>query len=58
MGIRALGISGSPVKNSNTDRLVQSISDAIGLESERSMGKRYSNGPPDRRAPVEKVTKS
>ena len=34
MGIKALGISGSPVKNSNTDRLVQSILDATGFESE------------------------
>jgi hypothetical protein len=30
MGIKALGISGSPVKNSNTDRLVQSV--LTGLE--------------------------
>ena len=34
MGIKALGISGSPVKNGNTDRLVQSILEATGLESE------------------------
>lgn len=34
MDIQALGISGSPVKNSNTDRLVQSILDSTGLESE------------------------
>jgi multimeric flavodoxin WrbA len=29
-----LGISGSPVKNSNTDRLVKAVMDATGLESE------------------------
>jgi multimeric flavodoxin WrbA len=29
-----LGISGSPVKNSNTDRLVQSVLEATGLETE------------------------
>jgi multimeric flavodoxin WrbA len=34
MSIQALGISGSPVKNSNTDRLVRSILDSTGLESE------------------------
>ena len=34
MGIQALGISGSPVKDSNTDRLVRSILDSTGLESE------------------------
>ena len=34
MDIQALGISGSPVKNSNTDRLVQSILDSTGIESE------------------------
>ena len=33
MDIQALGISGSPVKNSNTDRLVRSILDSTGLES-------------------------
>ena len=34
MGIEVLGISGSPVKNSNTDRLVKAVLDATGLESE------------------------
>lgn len=34
MGIEILGISGSPVENSNTDRLVKAVLDASGLESE------------------------
>ena len=34
MSIEVLGISGSPVKDSNTDRLVQAVLDATGLESE------------------------
>ena len=34
MGIQALGISGSPVKYSNTDRLVGSVLKATGLKSE------------------------
>ena len=34
MGIQALGISGSPIKNSNTDRLVQAMLEATGLEAE------------------------
>ena len=34
MGARILGISGSPVKNSNTDRLVKAVMDATGVESE------------------------
>lgn len=34
MSIEILGISGSPVKNSNTDRLVKAILDAAGVESE------------------------
>ena len=34
MGIEVLGISGSPIKNSNTDRLISTILDATGLESE------------------------
>ena len=34
MSIDVLGISGSPVKNSNTDRLVKAILDQTGLESE------------------------
>ena len=34
MTIKVLGISGSPVKNSNTDRLVQSVLEATGLETE------------------------
>jgi multimeric flavodoxin WrbA len=34
MGIQALGISGSPIKNSNTDRLVQAMLEATGLETE------------------------
>ena len=33
MAIEVLGISGSPVKNSNTDRLVKAILDASGRES-------------------------
>jgi multimeric flavodoxin WrbA len=34
MSIEVLGISGSPVKNSNTDRLVKAVMDASGLRSE------------------------
>ncbi len=34
MSIEVLGMSGSPVKNSNTDRLVKAVMDATGLESE------------------------
>ena len=34
MDIEVLGVSGSPVKESNTDRLVKAIIDATGLESE------------------------
>ena len=34
MRTQILGISGSPIKNSNTDRLVQAILDSSGLESE------------------------
>lgn len=34
MTIEILGISGSPIKNSNTDRLVKAVLDASGLESE------------------------
>jgi multimeric flavodoxin WrbA len=34
MTIEILGISGSPIKNSNTDRLVKAMMDATGLESE------------------------
>jgi multimeric flavodoxin WrbA len=34
LAIKALGISGSPIKNSNTDRLVKAMLDATGLESE------------------------
>lgn len=34
VGIDIVGISGSPVKNSNTDRLVKTILDATGLPSE------------------------
>ena len=34
MSVEVLGISGSPIKNSNTDRLVGTILDATGLESE------------------------
>jgi len=34
MSVAVLGISGSPVKNSNTDRLVQAVLAASGLESE------------------------
>ncbi len=34
MGIDVLGISGSPIKNSNTDRLVKAMLDATGCEVE------------------------
>jgi len=34
MNIEVLGISGSPINNSNTDRLVQAILDATKLKSE------------------------
>ncbi len=34
MSIEVLGISGSPIENSNTDRLVQAMLDATELESE------------------------
>ncbi len=34
MTVSVLGISGSPIKNSNTDRLVNAILDATGLETE------------------------
>ncbi|MHC4118039.1 MAG: flavodoxin family protein [Planctomycetota bacterium] len=34
MSIEVLGISGSPVEDSNTDRLVQAVLDATGLECE------------------------
>jgi|SaaInl8_200m_RNA_FD_contig_121_155010_length_2375_multi_3_in_0_out_0_4 multimeric flavodoxin WrbA len=34
MNINVLGISGSPIKNSNTDRLVKTILDATEIESE------------------------
>lgn len=34
MNAKVLGISGSPVKNSNTDRLVKMVLEATGLESE------------------------
>lgn len=34
MGIDVLGISGSPVKNSNTDRIVKAVLEAGGLETE------------------------
>ncbi len=34
MSIEIIGISGSPVKNSNTDRLVKAMLDAAGRESE------------------------
>ncbi len=34
MSIRILGISGSPIKNSNTDRLVHAVLDASNLEAE------------------------
>ncbi len=34
MSAEIIGISGSPVKNSNTDRLVKAVLDATGLESE------------------------
>ena len=34
MSVQILGVSGSPVKNSNTDRVIQAILDASGLVSE------------------------
>jgi len=34
MSIEVLGISGSPIENSNTDRLIQAVSDATELEFE------------------------
>ena len=34
MGLRILGVSGSPVPNSNTDRAVKAVLEASGLESE------------------------
>jgi len=34
MKLQILGISGSPIKNSNTDRLVKAVLDSNGLESE------------------------
>lgn len=34
MSIEVLGISGSPIENSNTDRLIQAVLDATELESE------------------------
>ncbi len=34
MSIEILGISGSPVKNSNTDRLIKTVLDSSGLKSE------------------------
>ena len=34
MSIEVLGISGSPIENSNTDRLVRAVLDATGLECE------------------------
>ncbi|MFH1090685.1 MAG: flavodoxin family protein [Pseudomonadota bacterium] len=34
MSIQVLGVSGSPVKNSNTDRLVQAVLASTGLEAE------------------------
>ena len=34
MSVKVLGISGSPIKDSNTDRLVKAVLDATGVESE------------------------
>ncbi len=34
MSIEVLGVSGSPIRNSNTDRLVQAVLGATGLETE------------------------
>ena len=34
MSAALLGISGSPIRNSNTDRLVKAIVDASGVEAE------------------------
>ncbi|MEA3226280.1 MAG: NAD(P)H-dependent oxidoreductase [Planctomycetota bacterium] len=34
MSIEVLGISGSPIENSNTDRLIQAVLDATELEFE------------------------
>jgi multimeric flavodoxin WrbA len=35
MSLQILGISGSPIKNSNTDHLVQAVLDASGLQALR-----------------------
>jgi hypothetical protein len=43
MAVKVLGISGSPVKNSNTDRLVNAILEATGLRIRKRFGRR----PPD-----------
>ena len=34
MSIEVLGISGSPIENSNTDRLIKAVLDATGLKCE------------------------
>ena len=34
MPAQLIGFSGSPIKNSNTDRLVEAVLDASGLETE------------------------
>lgn len=34
MDVQVLGVSGSPIKNSNTDRLIKAVLDASGLETE------------------------
>jgi multimeric flavodoxin WrbA len=34
MSLKVLGISGSPIKNSNTDKLVKTVLDATGVDSE------------------------
>ncbi len=45
MSNKILGISGSPVKNSNTDRLVQAVMEASGLEFELIKLSDYSVAP-------------
>ncbi len=43
--MKIIGVSGSPIKNSNTDRTVQAILDATGLNSEFIKLKDYSIAP-------------
>ncbi|WNZ00312.1 flavodoxin family protein (plasmid) [Sulfurospirillum sp. 'SP'] len=43
--MKVLGVSGSPIKNSNSDRALQAVLDAIGLESEFIKLSDYTVGP-------------